>query len=190
MQKHVILVSVSLLLAGCGKKENETTPPQANAPTAPPSSFAERPSTSVVDAVEEMAAKTREAAEAAAEKVQALLDEAKGMLSQNDLAGASQVLGKLGEMTLTEEQQAQLTALKGEFTEDFNQVETGLSELKTMVAEKRYSDAAALISKLSEYRLGPEQQRTFDALKEQAQNLVGDQAVEKGAEALQDLLGR
>jgi predicted NBD/HSP70 family sugar kinase len=144
----------------------------------------------VVKAVEQGAEKAQAVVTEAAAQAADYLDQAKTLLAEKKVQEASGLLEKLAGMTLTAEQQQTLGGLKTEAAQILKDIEKGLGDLKSSVAEKNYTNATVLVSKLASYQLSPEQQQVYDTLKTQAKQLLGSGATEQGAKALNNLLGR
>lgn len=144
----------------------------------------------MVKTAEAAADKAQEAAVQASEKAQALLEQAKGLIEEKKLQQAGGVLDQLAGMTLDEGQQETLTGLQQEVAKLVVEVEKGLGDLQGMVAEKKYSEATALVSQLASYEFSPEQQKLYDDLKTQVQKLVESEAAQGASQAVQNLLGR
>jgi hypothetical protein len=144
----------------------------------------------VVQAVEKTAEKAQVAVVQATEAAQGYIDQAKTLLAEKKVQEATGVLAKLAGMTLTTEQQQLVTGLKSEAAQLLKDIETGLKDLKTTVAEKRYTEASALVTKLAAYQMSPEQQQLYDGLKAQVKQLMESQGAKEGAKALNNLLGR
>lgn len=144
----------------------------------------------VAKTVQETAQKAQAVAVQATEKAQAALDQAKSLLAEKKVLEATGVLDKLAGVTLSAEQQQLLGGLKTEAKTLAAEVEKGLTDLKTCVTEKKYSDAGTLVTKLANYQMSPEQQKVYDGLKSEWSKLAKSQAVEQGTKAVNNLLGR
>ncbi len=64
-----------------------------------------------------------------------------------------------------------------------------LSKAQKLVAEKKYEEAGPLLQQLANFKLTPEQQKTFDSLKATLQKAMETQAVKEGTKAVGNLLG-
>lgn len=191
--KHIIVSFVLVaLFSGCG---GDSTEPESQAETTAERSPVLTDSASepagaenLADRAREGAGLVRDLAEQGQEQVRASLAQARSMLEAKQLQDAQGALGKLGELTLSAEQQETLGRLREELGKALEEVQNGLAELGKKVAEKDYGEAAALVSKLTEFQLSPEQQKLFDDLKAQVTQLLGGQ--EDAGQAVKRLLGR
>jgi hypothetical protein len=143
-----------------------------------------------VAAVENTAAQAQKQAEQATEQAQELLQQAKGLLQEKKVLQAGALLDQAAALTLNDEQQQLLAGLKAESQNLLTEVDKGLDDLKTMVAEKNYSEATSLISTLTEYELSSDQQSVLDGLRAEMQKLMESETGQGAAKAVNDLLGR
>ena len=183
---------LAALLSGCGggstepEPQAETTAERSPALTDSGSEPAE--AGNLADRARDGAAAVRDLTEQGQEQVMETLAQARSMLEAKQLQDAQGAMGKLGGLTLSAEQQEALGRLREEVGKALEEVQNGMAELGKKVAEKDYGEAAALVSKLTEFQLSPEQQKLFDDLKVQVTQLLGGQ--EDPGQAVKRLLGR
>jgi len=214
MKQLLYTFCVALLLTSCSREpaapaeggtasEPATPPKTAVAPTttpdaAPSKSAAQSTQEAVQKAaegaqqavakVEESAHQAQAKAEEATAKAQVLLDQAKGYLGDKRVQDAKGILDQLAGMSLSADQQQLLAGLKQEFQKAWDEVEQGLGQLQTLVADQKYSEASSLVTQLASFQLSPDQQNLFDNLKAELQKALGGDAAEQGGKALQGLL--
>jgi len=123
-------------------------------------------------------------------QAQALIDQIQGQVKEKKYQGAVTALDKLASMTLSTEQQSLVGNLKVEVSKLGDDINTGLANLKTVVAQKDYTGGLNLVNKLAGYELTPGQQTTLDGLKAELQKLAGSKAADEGKKALGNLLGK
>jgi CHASE3 domain sensor protein len=196
-------IILSLLLStGCSKSPSESesnpTPDRSSRSASPPDSSqplgqglvegAREAVKTVTQEAQKSAQKVEELAAKTTEQAQALLDQAKTMLGERRLQDAGGLLSQLEALTLTPQQQESFDQLKKGLHDLYGQVESGLANLKTMVTEKRYTDATALVSKLADFQLSPQHQSTLDDLKSQLQKLLSNQTSTEGAKTIGNLV--
>ena len=179
MKQFIVLSLLAALLSGCGGRSTE--------PESQAEATAER-SPALTDLPRTRAVPVRDLAEPGQEQVRETLAQARSRLEAKQLQDAQGALGKLGGLTLSAEQQETLGRLREEVGKALEEVQNGMVELGKKVAEKDYGEAAALVSKLTEFQLSPEQQKLFDGLKVQVTQLLGGQ--EDPGQAVKRLLGR
>jgi outer membrane PBP1 activator LpoA protein len=119
-----------------------------------------------------------------------MLQQAKSLLEEKKVQQASQLLSRVAELTLNDEQQELLTGLKSESQKLLTEVDKGLGNLKSLIQEKNYTEATSLVSKLTEYELSSDQQSLLDGLKAELEKLMESEAGQGAADAVNDLLGR
>ena len=181
MKQFLVLFLLAALLSGCGGRSTEPES-QAEATAERSPALTDLPRTRAVGVA------VRDLAEPVQEQVMETLAQARSMLEAKQLQDAQGALGKLGGLTLSAEQQETLGRLREEVGKALEEVQNGMAELGKKVAEKDYGEAAALVSKLTEFQLSPEQQKLFDDLKVQVTQLLGGQ--EDPGQAVKRLLGR
>ena len=123
VQVILALGAASVLLAGCGRKDTETSSPQRELPKAPASSTTAGEPAKALDAAKAQvstATATATAAvqvvrgevDAAAAKAQGLIDQAKTLVSEKKWAEALKLLSSLSQQNLTAEQQGVVQKLQ------------------------------------------------------------------------------
>jgi hypothetical protein len=181
------LVAAVVLGVGCGPKEQE--PPDGGSAGSVASTAAPRPGTEAGAAEGQgMADAARKAVEEATAQAQALIDQTKGFLSEQNYTEAAKGLEKLAGLSLTPEQEKLVAELKVEVSKVNQVVEGELEELKRLVDERKYQEASAKLAGLAEVELTPPQQQLLDKLKAEIQKGLAGQAVESGKKALGGLL--
>jgi hypothetical protein len=154
-------MAAAVVLLGCGQKEE---PPATDGTNAPGSAQTE-PRTTAGPAIEP-GRKLKETAQVAVEQAtaqaQALIDQTKALLSEQKYAEAASGLEKLAGMSLTPEQQAMVAELKVEAGKVGQAIEGDLSEIKNLVAEKKYQEASAKLAELADVKLTPEQEHLVE----------------------------
>lgn len=192
MKPFIVFFVSAVLLSGCGERSTEPeSQPEAAAerlPALTDSRSEPTGSANLADRARDGAAAVRDLAEQGQEQITASLAQARSMLEAKQLQDAQGALGQLGGLTLSAEQQETLGRLREELAKALEEVQNGMAELGKKVAEKDYGEAAALVSKLTEFQLSPEQQKLFDDLKAQVTQLLGGQ--EDPGQAVKRLLGR
>jgi hypothetical protein len=179
------------LLAGCGQKEQSTPAPSGTREPASGQGAVE----TAKQAADTATAEAKKAADTAQKTVdqataqaQILIDQTKTFLSQNKYQDALAGMQKLRGLTLSAEQQKLVSDLKTQVQKLGGDIEKGIGDLRTLVSEKKYTDATAMVSKLTNYQLTPDQQKLVDDLKAQLQKALGGQAADEGKKALGGLL--
>ncbi len=186
---YVLLLAGALV--GCGQKE----------PSAPGPAGTQEPASgqgavqTAKQAVETATAEAKQAVDTAQKTVeqataqaQSLIDQTKTFLGQNKYQDALAGVQKLGGLTLSTEQQKLVGDLKTQLQKLGSDIEKGIGDLKNAVTQKQYSEATAMVSKLANYQLTPDQQKLVDDLKAQLQKALGSQAADEGKKAIGGLL--
>jgi hypothetical protein len=174
-------LAVSVLWVGCGRSED---PPAADA-----SEPVQRPEAGgQVESSRSLSETAQEVVEKATDQAQALIEQTKAMLSEQNYAGAASGLEKLSGMSLTPEQEELVKELKVEVVKLSAVADDRLSELKALVDEKKYQEASAKLAEMADVKLTPQQQELLDKLKAEIQKGLSGQAVESGKKALGGLL--
>jgi len=124
----------------------------------------------------------------ASEQAQALIEQTKAFLSEQNYTAAAGGLEKLAGMTLTPEQTELVKELKVEAAKVSGVVGTRLGEVRKLVDEKKYQEASAQLAEMANVQLTPEQRQLVDKLKAEIQKGLSGEAVESGKKALGGLL--
>lgn len=185
-------------LGGCGKSETPPSPPSRTVP-AEPRATAKQP-TQVTPAPEaapepaklpapsqappETQSAVADAAAKLSQEVESLLGRAKSLLAEKKVQDAAGLLSKLSGMALSANQNQTLSSLKTEFSQTAEDIDKGFSALKSLIAEKKYTEATSLVVKLKDYQLSSEQQSVYDGLKAQLQKALGNQAAEEAKKVI------
>lgn len=179
-------LAVLVLSVGCGQSEQ---PPASGDSPAAGASTAPRPGTDgQVESSRSLSETAQEVVEKATDQAQALIEQTKAMLSEQNYAGAASGLEKLSGMSLTPEQAELVKELKVEVVKLSAVADDRLGELKALVDEKKYQEASAKLADLAEVNLTPQQQELLEKLKAEIQKGLSGQAVESGKKALGGLL--
>jgi hypothetical protein len=177
----LVAVTASLWV-GCGQQEQPTPTSDAPKPSATTStSSAAAPSRPLAETAQQVVDK-------AGEQAQALIEQTKAFLSEQNYAAAAGGLEKLAGMSLTPEQTELVKELKVEAAKVSDVVGNKLGEVRKLVDEKKYQEASAQLAEMVNVQLTPEQQQLVDKLKAEIQKGLSGQAVESGKKALGGLL--
>lgn len=177
----LVAVTASLWV-GCGQKE----PPAAgsDAPKPPASTS----TTSAAAPSRPLAETAQQVVDKASEQAQALIEQTKAFLSEQNYAAAAGGLEKLSGMSLTPEQTELVKELKVEAAKVSDVAGNKLGEVRKLVDEKKYQEASAKLAEMANVQLTPEQQQLVEKLKAEIQKGLSGQAVESGKKALGGLL--
>lgn len=177
----LVAVTASLWV-GCGRKEQPPAGSDAPRPTASTSTTpAAAPSRPLAETAQQVVDK-------ASEQAQALIEQTKAFLSEQNYAAAAGGLEKLAGMSLTPEQTELVKELKVEAAKVSDVVGTKLGEVRKLVDEKKYQEASAQLAEMANVQLTPEQRQLVEKLKAEIQKGLSGQAVESGKKALGGLL--
>jgi hypothetical protein len=186
-KRHAILwagvTAVLVFQLGCSKQED----PAAGGDAAGSSATQAAPR-SAGEPTPSVAGTAQKVVDQATAQAQALIDQTKSYLSEQNYAKAAEGLEKLSGMTLTPEQEALVAELKVEAGKVSDVVGTRLGELKALVDAKKYQEASAKLTEFTNVSLTPEQQELLDRLKAEIQKGLSSQTLESGKKAVDGLL--
>jgi hypothetical protein len=182
-----ILLVTAVSLLGCGKQEQPAPGGATNEPAV--SQSAPRTTTqSAVETAQSVTETAKKVVDQATMQAQALIDQTREFLSEQNYAGAAEGLQKLAGLNLTPEQEALVAELKVEAGKLGQVMETKLGELKQLVAEKKYQEATSKLTDFASVSLTPQQQELLDRLKAEIKKGLSGQTLEAGKQALGGLL--
>jgi hypothetical protein len=180
----IVLLTFQL---GCGKPQESSADGATETPGAP-SGAAESAAGAGSSAGPGVVETAQKVADEAAARAQALIDQTRGYLSEQNYAKASEGLEKLAGMSLTPEQQKLVGELKTEVGKVSDQAGAQLAELKALVDAKKYQEASGKLGELANVSLTPEQQELLDRLKAEIQKGLSGDSLESGKKAVGGLL--
>jgi hypothetical protein len=189
MKPLLLAVSLSAVMIGCGQKEPPAAAPSATPPTASTSGPGPGAVEAVKQTVESAQQVVQKTVDEASAKAQALIDQAKTMVSEKKYSDALGALGTLANSKLSPEQQTLVQGLKVEVAKLGGDIEKGITNLKTVVAQKDYTQGMNLVNQLTNYQLTPDQQKVVDGLKAEVQKALGGKATGDATKALGNVLG-
>ncbi len=182
-----LLLATAVSLLGCGKREQPAPGGSTNEPVV--SQSAPRSVTqSAVETAQSVTETAKKVVDQATTQAQALIDQTRGFLSEQNYAGAAEGLQKLAGLSLTPEQEALVAELKVEAGKVGQAMEAKLGELKQLVAEKKFQEASAKLTDFANVSLTPQQQELLDRLKAEIKKGLSGQTLEAGKQALGGLL--
>lgn len=201
LRRTPLILFVIAVLSGCGENDSGQPPAPASGTSTQASGGLEDTARKAAAAVSAEAEKLAGAvtnaagqAEAAIGKAREQADqwlaEVKSLLNARKLQDAGALLGRLGSVSLTQDQQKLMADLKTQFGNLDTQLATGLSQLKDAVAQKNLASASSLVSQVTNFQLSPEQEETLAGLKAELKKLVSSGVSAQGQKALESVLPR
>lgn len=169
-----------VLSVGCGRGERPESVEQQSQ-ESPATSTSSVPGQPLATTAQQLV--TRAAGEA-----EALIDQTRAFLKEQNYAGAAEGLEKLAGMSLTPEQEQLVQELRVEVAKVSDVAGERLGEVKALVDAKQYEAASVKLAELANVELTPEQKQLVEKLKAEIQKGLSGQAVESGKKALDGLL--
>jgi hypothetical protein len=165
-----------LLLASCGRSDSSASGQGSGPGQGAGGSSARGVADSAVTQAKQVADSAQKVAEQATAQAQSLIQQAQALVGQQKYQDAAAALEKLAGLKLTAEQQKLVTELKSEVQKIADATAKQVAELKSLVDQKKYSEASALLQQVTSLQLTPDQQRLVDGLKAEIQQALAGKA--------------